>query len=513
MKKIIYIAVCYFIGIGMTLAQTVTTFNKLYPAGFTCSIFDLPNNSAYYSLFYISQNRQPQQTMAVSKIDLVGNQISIDTLHLRSNSLVEGISAAYTCIQSFDNKVIMVLTINKNCTDCIEGCIIKFNAAMTDTLWTKTYKFQGQNAQLEGITEDPVSHNLYIQGMAHINSTYVYFFACFDANGNLLWEKKYDRIPNVVEEIRHLAIIGNYLALAGLEGYSNGNNAFTAFYDLNGNYLFRQGFSRPYDESVTGLCTLNNQEVLVVIGEGTEPMNSNFVANSRILLQRINVTTNTVVQSKYIGINDKNVFGRKPYFLDNNKIIFAGSRWDTNRNVVSGIYAINTNLDSLWYREYPNEIEPQNYIFWSQDAQIYNTMVSNGSIFTAGEFFTDNTPTAFPPGSPNQYAWVMKLDTAGCLTPGCWTSVTDKTPDIWIADDPLGLYPNPAHTQITLRLPDAPNAYQIDIFDAHGKRMFDEPRMAADCTISTVGFPSGTYFCRATYAGKRLGMAKFVVAQ
>jgi hypothetical protein len=317
-----------------------------------------------------------------------------------------------------------------------------------------------------------------------------------------------------MEYILDIAVVGNYLVISGQNAFTGNSGSYTATYDLNGNYLHQQTINGIYTETGAYLLPLNSQEVLGIIMEGTGPyLNSNYDFESRILLQRINVMTNTVLQNKYIGINDKNVFAQKPTFLDNNKIVFAGSRWDANRNAVSGIYAINTNLDSLWYREYPNEIEPQNYIFWSQDARIYNTMVSNGSIFTAGEFFTDNTPTAFPVGSPSQYAWVMKLDTAGCLTPGCWTSVTDKTPDIWIADNPLGLYPNPAHTQITLRLPDAPNAYQIDIFDAHGKRMFEEPRMAADCTISTVGFPSGTYFCRATYAGKRLGMAKFVVAQ
>ncbi len=43
------------------------------------------------------------------------------------------------------------------------------------------------------------------------------------------------------------------------------------------------------------------------------------------------------------------------------------------------------------------------------------------------------------------------------------------------------------------------------------KQMLAEARMSNDCMISTLNFPNGTYFCRATYEGKRLGMAKFII--
>jgi hypothetical protein len=142
MKKIFYtllIGLC----IGKISVNAQTTFNKLYQEGIGSSIFGMSNDNNNYFLFYMPQNIQPQKAMAVTKIDAVGNQVRVDTLHLRDNSLVEGVSTAYSSIKAYDNKVIMVLTINKSCTNCIEGCIVKFNTSMTDTLWTKTYKFQG----------------------------------------------------------------------------------------------------------------------------------------------------------------------------------------------------------------------------------------------------------------------------------------------------------------------------------------------------------------------------------
>jgi hypothetical protein len=45
----------------------------------------------------------------------------------------------------------------------------------------------------------------------------------------------------------------------------------------------------------------------------------------------------------------------------------------------------------------------------------------------------------------------------------------------------------------------------------HGKLLFDKMLRAADAIINTELFPAATYLCRATYAGQRIGVAKFVV--
>jgi Secretion system C-terminal sorting domain len=508
MKKIFYAIIGLWLGINSINAQT--TFNKLYPAIGGSDIQAISSGKSVVFVGVLINNSY--RLIALSTLDNEGREISRDTFRFRSYSIDEA-RFLNTTIKTNDNNYLMAAVIERNCSNCKEGLLAKFNSTLSDTLWTKTYKYANVNATINTITENTNTHQIYTTGDAFVNNTAFAIFSCFDANGNLLWEKKYDRIPNVTEYIEHIEVVGNYLVLGGQQwtpNVSNSTDGFIAVYDLNGNYLYRQNFYHQYSDVISGLLKLNDHEVLAIISEGTSVI-TNGINDARVLLERIDLNTNTVVQSKYIGVEGGNTYGKKPVFLDSNKIIFAGNRWDVNRNKVSSIYAISTNLDSLWHHEYPNEIDPQNYIFWSQDAQINSTYVYNNSIFTAGEFFTYNTPTAFPPGSPNQYAWVMKLDTLGCLTPNCWTSVENGDPNIWIADNPLGLYPNPANTQVTLRLVDAPLPYQIDIFDAHGKLMFNESHMASDATISTIGFPNGTYFCRATYADKRLGMAKFIV--
>ncbi len=74
----------------------------------------------------------------------------------------------------------------------------------------------------------------------------------------------------------------------------------------------------------------------------------------------------------------------------------------------------------------------------------------------------------------------------------------------------LGIFPNPANTQATLRLPEGPDGTgQIEIFAAAGRLIHSAAVQGNVYTLNLPAFPNGTYWCRwtldsITYWGKML---------
>jgi hypothetical protein len=90
-----------------------------------------------------------------------------------------------------------------------------------------------------------------------------------------------------------------------------------------------------------------------------------------------------------------------------------------------------------------------------------------------GSFIAGGSSFIVDPNNPsvnNQKAWLIRIDSAGCTTPNCIGDITSiQAPQLEDANA-VQLYPNPAHTQTTIRYARgfAKGAY-IKILDALGK--------------------------------------------
>jgi hypothetical protein len=124
----------------------------------------------------------------------------------------------------------------------------------------------------------------------------------------------------------------------------------------------------------------------------------------------------------------------------NGDIIACGVSYDGGQH--QGLLLRTTsNGDSLWMRHYAfhdSVIDQGSGRFWDV------LPTADGGFIAAGVAYQPfNAP--YPPGY-SQDAWVVKVDSMGCIVPGCsGVGITEQFTNL---GDALKLYPNPVHDQL-----------------------------------------------------------------
>jgi len=92
-----------------------------------------------------------------------------------------------------------------------------------------------------------------------------------------------------------------------------------------------------------------------------------------------------------------------------------------------------------------------------------------------------------------QNAWVVKLDSNGCLDPAnCEVSIQDAP-----FPDALTIYPNPATEWLRIDVETAGNEYTAQLLDATGRLVQNEVFSALGThTITLSKLATGIYYCR-----------------
>ena len=139
----------------------------------------------------------------------------------------------------------------------------------------------------------------------------------------------------------------------------------------------------------------------------------------------------------------------------------------------------------LWSRNYSH---PGNNLSPSSD-HILESIVStpDGGFAAAGWLY------AVPPDTGLQDVWVIKVDSFGCLTPGCEVS---SVPKIESSIAQLKIYPNPAteevHFDITPNLQNH-RKYELKLYDMVGKLVLTQTLHPYENTISVSHLKAGIY--------------------
>jgi len=117
---------------------------------------------------------------------------------------------------------------------------------------------------------------------------------------------------------------------------------------------------------------------------------------------------------------------------------FNHPRQDTVNAIRAHIISVDSSGNRNWYREY---YAPTNYDYNSELYDVIQT--ADGGYLACGKNIRINGQAR---------AWLLKLDSMGCLIPGCDTlGIGIGLPPVQLSlDDNLQLYPNPASDQLHL---------------------------------------------------------------
>ncbi|QQS29495.1 MAG: T9SS type A sorting domain-containing protein [Sphingobacteriales bacterium] len=164
-----------------------------------------------------------------------------------------------------------------------------------------------------------------------------------------------------------------------------------------------------------------------------------------------------------------------------------------------------------YYQGWLFRFSPQGELLWEKE--YYHPPINPSSITAAGRSFNDLTETpdggiaatGFFRAQTEIDIWLVKTDADGCMEAGCndgliWLSAHEAAEGVWIGRelDALLVYPNPASSQITVRLPNNAVAYtpaQIDVYNIHGQRVHSHPLSPGQrvAQIDLPSLPEGIY--------------------
>ncbi|UTW66935.1 T9SS type A sorting domain-containing protein [bacterium SCSIO 12643] len=194
----------------------------------------------------------------------------------------------------------------------------------------------------------------------------------------------------------------------------------------------------------------------------------------------------TIIDNKYYDILE----------LDDGSLIACGQRNIWNPNIVEPakfrLHGILSKYSRdgvhIWERRYRH---PEAVDLWNTKHFLYDVEPTSDGGFVAAGWLNPSTDTT-------QDTWVIKVDSFGCLEPGCEVI---GVPEIAQTIETLKIYPNPSkgilHIEITSGIQKTKNnTYEFQLYDMLGKRVYQTKLQPYMNTISVSDLPTGVYTYR-----------------
>jgi hypothetical protein len=329
-----------------------------------------------------------------------------------------------------------------------------------------------------------------------------YFIKKTDTLGNIVWQKEYAttctyRNPRNIDTTKDDGFV-----ICGFERTSPSGVGTTRVVktDSLGNQVWTQNYG-IINTSAPSIISTKTSGYLIA----TNQIDSTYLTSfywMTLRLYRIDENGDTLWTKK---IGNKNMAFSPTTIkqLANYDYIVSGSNgvphYDITGSVVSDqlqgfLCRIDSSGNVKWFNNYTgnylNDSSAQNYL--------YDVAPTNDGGFVAVGFVA-------PTDGSTQDSWVIKVDSMGCLSPGCNGTVGVTT--IHIGEPEFNIYPNPANDFIEIET-DFENS-SISVFDVTGKLILREKIIQNKTRIDLSNYSTGLYFIQLQSEQKMLSK-KFI---
>jgi len=390
------------------------------------------------------------------------------------------------------------------------GYLMAFDTTF-DTIYTRTYNLNldqipDTNANFEQMD---ICENSDLVFGGSMNGSHLLLWRT-DSSGNTKWYKTFHYGTytlctgySVIQTSDKGFALGGFMYTIGQP--ETGNSVIVKT-DSLGNQEWVKFLGGPYLDNTAMLSLAPDGNIIMGTAYG-ESMTGD-IPKSRIYIAKLDNSGNIIWEYKY-GPNLYFNFLLNIRTLENGSIIASGSC--TEVSIYYGwILKVDMDGDSLWLRR-ERYFEGENSLHYLYDI----IPTSDNGFLTCGDAIPISPDTGI------RSAWVMKLDSLGCDTPGCDTTVgieEDKT--VRLYDDKtegFDISPNPARDWIALNLPDnvAPGAMELAIYNIYGQEVLKRQAFPQNRSLSLniSHLSSGFYLATCKDAKKQILKGKFVVAR
>jgi hypothetical protein len=182
-------------------------------------------------------------------------------------------------------------------------------------------------------------------------------------------------------------------------------------------------------------------------------------------------------------------------------------RTDTVNAIRAHIISVDSSGSRNWYREY---FAPANYDYNSELYDVIQTR--DGGFLACGKNVRINGQAR---------AWLLKLDSLGCLIPGCDTlgQVMGEGPVLLSLDDNLQVYPNPAGDRVHLlwrveaRQAAERSSYRLLTMEGREVLVGEVPQSAGRALLEVGALPPGTYVVELRHGLERLARQRLLISR
>ncbi len=316
-----------------------------------------------------------------------------------------------------------------------------------------------------------------------------FFLLKLDSNGNKLWHKIYAQNSISFENPNSLIQLpdGTFY-LFGQSTFSGIMKWLLVKVDINGNLSWKKTYNEyPRQAGITIISTDDNK--ILLGGSYSTDVNGGSTGIVRGCAMLIDTSGNKIWSKSYGGTKSSE-FTSILYHFNNYIFVGTNSNTDSNNSNQGWLLVMNINGDSLYQRLYNVNSS------WSE--QIYNINKTNDGFLMSG-FGVDPNDTVV-----NQDAWMLKVDSFGCLTQGCQLVVINNIP---ISREEIKIYPNPAKDKIQFQHTGKIISYRIA--DYTGKLLLAGNYL--DIGINVENLPNGVYIVQILLENKSQAFGKLII--
>lgn len=313
------------------------------------------------------------------------------------------------------------------------------------------------------------------------------FLMKLDSNGNKQWHKIYKQSNTSFENPNSLIqMTDGTFYLFGQSTLNSIMKWFLVKTDSAGNLLWQKTYNEFPRQAGMSIMQINNMIILA----GSYATNIDGTGTSKGCAMLIDTSGNKIWNKSFGG--PKNCAIEDIVYLTSQSILLCGANanYNSSSNLQAWVLAINIfNGDSLYQSIYNSQTKQAEYIYKINKA-------SDGFVLSGfGVNPNDCVST--------QDAWLLKVDSFGCITPGCQLVGINNIP---FSREEIKIYPNPANYIIQFEHSGKILSYRIA--DYTGKLLMAGNYL--ENGINVEHLPSGTYVVQVLLEGKVQAFGKLL---
>lgn len=347
---------------------------------------------------------------------------------------------------------------------------IKYNSA-GDTVWVRRYDGPGNNTDIAWAIAVDRQGNVYVTGTSRSGSTsYTADYATikYNSSGDTIWVRRYNGLGNGNDVARCVAVdsLGNVYVTGSNCFYTYSYDYVTIKYNSAGDTMWVRSYNGPQgsDDEAYAIAVDNTGHVYVT------GSSYNTTGNRGYATIKYNSQGDTVWVRRYNGL----YCNARALAIDR-----QGNVYVTGGTAPTGL---NQDCTTIKY----DSVGVQKWIVFYNGPISYNDEASAmavdsvGNVFIAG--YSQSTDLT------SDYLTIKYVQTQ----PG----VEENHEPLSADRSSLEVYPNPAKTYFTVRLPFSADRSQIKIFDVTGNIAKSEELKGKNNRISLDGIKNGVYFIK-----------------